>query len=146
VDCEAIVDQVVESYQDEIQEQGIVIVTSVEQTGPVFSDAPRLRLILTDLLKNAIQFRDINKVVTTIEISIVTSIDNWTICVTDNGIGIDPLQQEKVFNLFYRGSEKSTGSGIGLYIIQEAIDKMEGTIKLESTPGIGSTFEITLPN
>jgi signal transduction histidine kinase len=63
----------------------------------------------------------------------------------DNGIGIESAYFEKVFDMFFRGSERSDGAGLGLYIAKETVEKLGGTISLISTIGHGSTFKIVLP-
>ena len=74
--------------------------------------------------------------------------DNGKACITfeDNGIGIYDELQSKVFDMFFRASEISKGSGIGLYIVKNAIEKLGGKIRLESTVGVGTTFYIEIPN
>jgi signal transduction histidine kinase len=66
--------------------------------------------------------------------------------VTDNGIGISKENQAHIFKMFYRGSDRSKGSGIGLYIVKEAVEKLGGTIKVRSTLAVGSTFTVTIPS
>ena len=68
------------------------------------------------------------------------------ITVKDNGIGISEKHVTKIFDMFYRASENSKGSGLGLYIAKETITKLGGTIKVQSEFGISTTFEITIPN
>jgi len=64
--------------------------------------------------------------------------------VEDNGIGIDNDQKSKIFDMFYRASENSTGSGLGLYIVKESIDGLNGKISLISNKDVGSIFTIEL--
>jgi signal transduction histidine kinase len=66
--------------------------------------------------------------------------------ISDNGIGISPEQQPKVFDMFHRATEISTGSGLGLFIVKEVVDKLNGQISLQSVFGKGSTFSISIPN
>jgi signal transduction histidine kinase len=66
--------------------------------------------------------------------------------VTDNGSGIEPEHQQKVFQMFYRASEQAKGSGLGLYIVQETLLKLGGSISLSSQLGEGTTFTLYLPN
>ena len=66
--------------------------------------------------------------------------------VKDNGIGISKELQEKIFDMFFRGSENSDGSGLGLYIVKESVEKLNGTINVNSVPGKGSEFRILIPN
>jgi signal transduction histidine kinase len=60
-------------------------------------------------------------------------------------VGIPSEHQNKIFDMFYRAHDISSGSGLGLYIVKEIVAKMKGTIQLQSQPGQGSTFTITLP-
>ena len=59
---------------------------------------------------------------------------------------MNPEEQGKIFQLFYRATEKSSGAGVGLYVAREAVEKMGGSIYVESLPGRGSIFGVTLPN
>jgi signal transduction histidine kinase len=65
--------------------------------------------------------------------------------VEDNGVGIKPDHHEKIFDMFYRASENSKGSGLGLYIAREAVKKLGGQITVESELGKGTRFRIILP-
>ena len=67
------------------------------------------------------------------------------IVLSDNGTGIAPDIQKKVFEMFYRGTNTSKGSGLGLYIVKNAVKKLSGSILLESKEGEGTTFSIDLP-
>ena len=64
----------------------------------------------------------------------------------DNGIGISQPNQYKIFDMFYRASVQSDGSGLGLYIVKNAVDKLGGTLAVSSELGKGTTFELKLPN
>ena len=64
----------------------------------------------------------------------------------DNGIGIEKDNLPKIFDMFYRATEQSNGSGIGLYIVKNTIEKLGGSIAVESEVGTGTTFTIILPN
>ena len=64
----------------------------------------------------------------------------------DNGQGIETKHLAKIFDMFFRATQNSTGSGIGLYIVKEIVQKMNGSIEVESSPGRGSKFFITLPD
>jgi signal transduction histidine kinase len=64
----------------------------------------------------------------------------------DNGIGIRKEHLKKVFDMFYRATEKSQGSGLGMYIVKQAIDKLKGSVEIKSTFGKGTTIKIVLPN
>lgn len=68
------------------------------------------------------------------------------ITVEDNGIGIAKEYLSKIFDMFYRATEKSDGSGLGMYFVKQSIDKLEGFTNVESEEGVGTVFKISLPN
>jgi len=118
----------------------------------VMIDEVRLRQILLNLLGNAVKFTEKGSVTLTIRYRISPgdpqSID-LTISVKDTGIGIPQDQQEKIFEAFEQtqgqDSRKYGGTGLGLSISKRLCEMMGGRITLESTPGKGSTFTLTLP-
>lgn len=112
-----------------------------------FSDPWRVSEILRNLISNAIKYRNLDLRIQS-EISIKIRIDNLRadISFTDNGIGISEENLARVFEMFYRASEQSDGSGIGLYIVKNAVDKLGGKISVQSKSGIGTRFHIILPN
>lgn len=67
------------------------------------------------------------------------------IVLSDNGLGIPADLHEKVFEMFFRGTTISKGSGLGLYIVKNAVKKLNGAIRLESKEGEGTRFWINLP-
>jgi len=111
----------------------------------IISDPNRLIVIFNNLISNAIKYSDLSKTNPFININIKNTDTNTTIVFQDNGIGIDPEYIGKVFNMFFRATEKSEGSGLGLYIVKEIIEKLDGSIKIESTLKEGTTFTILLP-
>ncbi len=68
------------------------------------------------------------------------------IIIDDNGIGIEAKHQDKIFNMFYRATNFQPGSGLGLYIVKETLDKLKGSITVESELGVGTKFSIKIPN
>ena len=69
-----------------------------------------------------------------------------TIIVEDNGEGIPPQKIEKIFDMFYRASRNSNGSGLGLYIVKEIVNKLGGTIDVESEVNKGTKFIVKIPS
>jgi signal transduction histidine kinase len=69
-----------------------------------------------------------------------------TVVFRDNGIGISDDYINKIFDMFFRATDRSEGAGLGLYIVKETIDKLHGDIIVESTMGEGTTFKINVPN
>lgn len=111
----------------------------------IISDPNRLTVIFNNLISNAIKYCDLSKPNPYINIHIKNTTQNTTIVFEDNGIGIDDDYIGKVFNMFFRATEKSEGSGLGLYIIKEIIEKLGGSINVKSTIKVGTTFTILLP-
>jgi PAS domain S-box-containing protein len=111
-----------------------------------YSDPWRIAEVFRNLISNAIKYRNLNSVQSTIEIRITIGANRCNIEFKDNGIGIDKTNVNHVFDMFYRASEQSEGSGLGLYIVKNAVDKMGGEVTVESNLGKGTTFRISLPN
>jgi signal transduction histidine kinase len=108
-------------------------------------DKTRLRIILSNLINNSIKYQDPRKEQRSIVVGICKVRNEHAITVRDNGVGIAKEHLSKVFNMFYRASENSSGSGLGLFITQEAVDKLGGSISVDSRFGEGTTFTVTLP-
>jgi signal transduction histidine kinase len=120
--------------------------TGIEEN-EITTDKTRLKIILNNLIANAIQYQKINPNHEP-QITITSRKENSkgvTISVDDNGEGIKQEYLQKIFDMFYRCTEKSGGSGLGLYIAKEAADKVGGVLKIESTYGIGTTCKLILP-
>ena len=111
-----------------------------------YSDPWRIAEILRNLISNAIKYRKLDQVASEIGIKITVDHLRAEITFADNGIGIDEKNLAKVFEMFYRATEQSDGSGIGLYIVKNAVDKLGGQISVASRLGQGTRFSITLPN
>jgi PAS domain S-box-containing protein len=110
------------------------------------SDEKRVNVILKNLIFNAVKYQNLNQENPSIKVKANEDGNHILISVKDNGEGIDPDIQEKVYEMFFRASEKSSGSGLGLYIVKEMVSKLDGTIQLKSEPDKGSEFIIKLPS
>jgi len=120
---------------------------NVKQTGVFKSDIIKLRIILNNLLTNAVKFQDPKKEAHKFTLEICASEKECKILISDNGLGIKEKDIENIFKMFYRaGGATTSGSGIGLYIVSEAIAKLGGKIDVQSVYGEGATFVITLPS
>jgi signal transduction histidine kinase len=108
------------------------------------TDRARLKVVLNNLVGNSFKYHDPSKQNPVIEIS-AFKYKELRIDIKDNGIGIAEEHVGKVFDMFYRASEKSKGSGLGLYIVKETIQKMAGTIVVESQLGQETKVSISLP-
>jgi signal transduction histidine kinase len=146
VDLEKLVVDTLHDVQADTERYTIRTSWHIDQSGYFFSDVNRLRLILQHLVSNAVSFRDEDKADKVLEIEVKATSASCSIQVSDNGIGIPYEIQGKIFDLFYRGSGRSGGSGVGLHIVQEVLKKMGGSISVNSVPKQGSNFFIWLPN
>jgi len=111
-----------------------------------YSDLWRIKEIFRNLISNAIKYRNQKLDRSVIRINIEVTPTRAKIVFSDNGVGINQDQISNIFDMFYRASEVSDGSGLGLYIVKNAIEKLNGTIEVESQPNVGTTFTIVLPN
>ncbi|MGC4021520.1 MAG: ATP-binding protein [Cyclobacteriaceae bacterium] len=124
----------------------IVFEIQDELTTELRSDETRLKIIFNNLLSNAIKFHRIDQDHKPfIRVSAKESNNHFEFCVEDNGIGIPADQKEKIFDMFFRATETAQGSGLGLYILKEAVVKLRGTVRVQSEINEGSTFSISLP-
>jgi PAS domain S-box-containing protein len=111
-----------------------------------YSDHWRISEIFRNLISNAIKYRQLYN--QDPEVVVKVHIDNLRadISFADNGIGIEEKSLNKIFEMFYRATEQSDGSGIGLYIVKNAVEKLGGQISVASKTQQGTRFNIILPN
>lgn len=126
--------------------RNLEISTKISQPVHYVSDLTRVRIILNNLISNAIKYRRPQLDHSFIDIKIWVDEENAHIEITDNGEGISEEHIASIYNMFYRASEKSEGSGLGLYIVKDVVEKLEGTIDVKSEKDVGTTFTLTLPN
>ena len=146
IDFEELITEVQATIQYLPEYGNLRITTDIDQQGVFRSDIMKLRIVFNNLINNAVKFQDNAKSDPYINIKITASPQGARILVEDNGMGIREMDQDKIFKMFYRAGATNSGSGIGLYIVHEAISKLEGEIKISSTYGEGSIFEITIPS
>jgi signal transduction histidine kinase len=134
-------------FKTKAGESGINLeLAPIEQSIPVFGDAFRLKQALVNLVDNAIKYNRPGG-----EVRIYARAEDAQVVVEikDNGIGISQSDQQRIFERFYRvdksRSRAQGGSGLGLAIVKKIAEEHGGTVSVESTSGVGSTFRITLP-
>lgn len=112
----------------------------------LFTDRFLIKVGVGNLLSNAIKYQKKR-----LEAPPEIKIESWkqnnqlNIKITDNGEGIATTYKDKIFEMFYRGTTNSTGSGLGLFIAKEAVEKLNGKIEFISEYGVGSEFTIIIP-
>jgi signal transduction histidine kinase len=137
------VDEVIDTLKFDGLADKIEFRIKIDEDFTFISDKIRLTVILNNLIGNAIKYHNLSKENPFIEIRFQD--DACALHVEDNGSGVMPQHQQKIFNMFYRGSDRVTGSGLGLFITREAVAKLGGTISLKSVYGEGSTFTVNFP-
>lgn len=105
-----------------------------------------IETIFQNLIENAIKYQNLKENNSILKIDVLQVANKLKIKVEDNGIGIDSSVQDKIFDMYFRGTDASTGSGLGLYLVKKSIDKLNGQIRLTSTLNQGTTFYVTLDN
>ena len=110
----------------------------------VRADQNQLMSVLQNLLENAIKYRSAEP--PRIHISAIESPRFWTFSIRDNGIGIDPHHQHRIFQIFERAESSRGGAGVGLAVCKSIVERHGGKIWVESHPAKGSTFSFTIPN
>lgn len=144
VDIKSAVDEIIKKYKFTNGTAKIDFQVEVDTNQAFISDKTRVSLILNNLISNSIKYHNYNLPNPFIKIKANLTATQSEIEVSDNGLGIDKEYQSKVFDMFFRASELSKGSGLGLYIVKETVDKLGGDILLESKLGEGSRFVVSL--
>ncbi len=144
VDMNQLVDEIIQQLYNKINETHATI--EHDKLPEVVADSSQMYLLLQNLITNALKFcRDAPP---HIEISSSRSGNEWIFMVRDNGIGIDPRFDKRIFEVFQRlhAHNEYSGTGIGLSICQKIIKKHRGRIWFESEPGMGTTFYFSIPD
>jgi len=146
VNFQAIVNQIFKLIGYSGEDEKLQIDVNLNVKGTFFSIPRLIRSILQNLISNSIKY---SKPHFKSQISI--EINNWkdkgiSITVTDNGIGIPEEKQRLIYDINYRASKEAEGYGNGLYLVAQIVDKLKGTITLNSKEGTGATFTVQLPH
>jgi PAS domain S-box-containing protein len=127
--------------------KNLEIRTKIIQWYPFHSDLTKIRIILNNLISNSIKYREnLEEGFSYINITIETSEKEAKIVIEDNGEGIPKDKLQKIFDMFYRASENSEGSGLGMYIVKNVIKKLNAKIDVQSKEGEGTKFTLHVPN
>ncbi|MCU4742513.1 PAS domain S-box protein [Natronoglomus mannanivorans] len=143
VDLEEVLEDVRSDLQVRIAEQDADV--TVDSLPTVHGDAGQLRQVFQNLLSNAIEYSGDEP--PAVAVSADRDGDTWLVSVRDEGIGIDPDDRERVFEVFQRlhTHDEHAGTGIGLALCKRIVERHGGEIRVDSEPGEGSTFSVVLP-
>jgi signal transduction histidine kinase len=142
IDLNSIIVECTKLFEDKITKKEIAVITDLNVKS-LTSNAFLLKAALTCIIENAVDYSAISNA--RLEISSTPLDSNVSIKIIDNGQGIRPELQPKIFDMYFRANERSTGNGLGLFIAKRAVEKLNGTISLKSVVDKGTTVEISLP-
>ncbi len=121
-------------------------IRNIVQEAPFCSDYSRLLMVFNNIISNAVQYRDTRKENSYLKIDILVDEKRAILRFSDNGIGIPEEYVDKIFKMFFRANADSKGSGLGLYIVKGVLEKLEGSVSVQSRLGEGTTFSFEIPN
>lgn len=139
---------VADEMRDAARHVGVAIHTEIEREAWVDGDQTMLFQALSNLIENAIRYRDPEKETPYARLSVTKKADRVKLLVEDNGIGIPADQQDKIWDRFFRGDKARTGGdglGLGLSMVHAVVKRHGGEVSVKSTHGEGSTFELSFP-
>ena len=146
IDLEEFVNHALEDHAFAYQSEKIKRITEIHQPCAFVTDKIRLSIIMNNLISNALKHHNKEQEYPYLKIVVHTTNKQAEIEVTDNGQGIAQSHLDNIFTKFYRINTKSTGSGFGLYIVKETVEKLGGTIKVASQVNAGTSFFVVIPN
>ncbi|MBC8111021.1 MAG: HAMP domain-containing histidine kinase [Verrucomicrobia bacterium] len=117
----------------------------IEQSAEFLSDIYRLNIIFSNLVANAFKYYDPQKIEHLVEITGTVDAEKAIIIVRDNGRGIYEKERNKIFEMFYRADTKTKGTGLGLYLVQESLKKLSGSIVVHSEQNVKTEFIVQIP-
>ena len=151
VDLISLLDECISPFSVRIKDKKLEFNMHCSHSVPSYAETDPIALfkVITNILDNAVKFTSTGL----IDVTVTTFVKNkrvfLIIIVNDTGIGIDDTTQQRMFERFYRGehsqSQRYPGAGIGLSVAKRSIDRLGGTLQVNSTVGVGSEFKISLP-
>ncbi len=146
IEMNGVIKEVVALSQDSARRHKVELVTSGDFAAEVFGDRSQLVSAFSNLVENAVKYSDEDRLVKIIG---DVRVDDLTVAIVDQGLGIAPKDHERIFERFYRvdraRSRSTGGTGLGLSIVRHVVDNHGGKIELKSNEGEGATFTVVLP-
>lgn len=139
-----LLNDVLTGFKDTIQEKKIAVTVSVQEQVPLVSYPAMIKIIIENLIENAFSFSTTDN--PTLSIKFTVCSEHATLTFEDNGQGIMEEYKARIFEMYFRANENSKGNGLGLYITQKAVEKLNGHIHFKSEYAKGSTFTVDLSN
>lgn len=145
IDFKELIEDILNSNASLPQVEGLRIETIINQSFEYRNDREILKSIITNIVTNAIKYR---KKRPDARVSMKLDVDNEKamLVVDDNGMGMSESVLNKAFDMFFRGQKDVEGSGLGLYIVKKGLERIGGTIRVNSVFTEGTTMTLYLPN
>jgi signal transduction histidine kinase len=145
ISVENLIQDIIESLKHRMGAEKMTFTVDVATHREFKTDVNLLTSILQNLIVNSINYHNSENPAPRIDIRVMEKGDQLLFSIEDNGVGIPEKMKDRVFEMFYRANTKSTGSGLGLYIVKNSIEKLHGEYHLKSEEGEGTTFTFSLP-
>jgi signal transduction histidine kinase len=145
IDIHKLVREVLETLRFYPDAERLLLDIDIEEDLTILSDHTRLKVIFSNIISNCFKYCDLEKNDPFVRVTAGRHRSMIYIEIADNGLGIKESALPKIFDMFFRAHDHGEGTGLGLYIVKETIDKLGGTIAVHSAVGKGTTFKITLP-
>lgn len=147
VDFKVMIDNILEDISHTKNFSAIKCSVEYSLNEEFYSDAKRLKIVLSNIITNAFKHHRPDRVEEpNVSIEVLVNKQDVQIMVRDNGPGIEDKHVSEVFKMFYRATTRSEGSGLGLYIVEETLVKLQGSIDVKSELGKGTSFKISAKN
>ncbi|MCG8310500.1 MAG: PAS domain-containing sensor histidine kinase [Cytophagales bacterium] len=146
IDFEVLIDEIFESQNFSKIDKKVEQIVNIDEGISFFTDRQRLSIILNNLVSNALKYVNVHEESSYVKIDVRLQNMDCVIEISDNGIGISEVYLPKIFEMFFRATQEFSGSGLGLYIVKETVQKLRGTISVKSKTRLGTTFKVILPN
>lgn len=142
INFQEILNECIENLKYMDQAALVDVKIDIQQTIDFYSDPIRLAIIFQNLLSNSIKYHNHHVAKPEVIVKIVVNTAFCNIAVEDNGVGIKEQYMNQIFNMFFRATNDSYGSGLGLYITKQVVEKLKGVISVSSSTGLGTMFNI----
>lgn len=144
IEFEALLNNSVELCR--MQNRAVQFFINVNQPIEFKGDAFRISVIINNLVSNAVKYQKSTETNPMVKLNVEVDENKAIIQIEDNGIGIIDQHLNNIFKMFFRSTNNVTGLGIGLYIVKEALNRIGGEITVNSVFGVGTTFQLEIPN
>ena len=146
IDFKELLDEIFEAQNFTKTPTNFMKICNIEDELSFYTDRQRLSIILNNLISNSLKYANSHEEKPFVKVDIYSETDNCIIEVSDNGIGISEVYLPKIFEMFFRATQDFSGSGLGLYIVKETVEKLKGKITVKSKMRQGTSFKVVLPN